>query len=197
MQARDQPEPVSDLLRPYVLSSAVRLEPASDERTVLLFPAREEIVIAREGERPVLSEPSTGSGSILVDERAFEIWRVGRGEPRMGIDFEAGALPAEAGLERSIDMTKGCFLGQESVAKVRNLGHPPTVLRHLRCDTRVIAGTSVSAADGEPADSEVGRITSAAPAREGGTVLIARVEFRAADVPLNTPDSSPLFPVWN
>jgi folate-binding protein YgfZ len=173
------------------------LEPASDERSVHLFPARKEIVIGREGERPVLSEPSSGSGSILVDERAFEIWRVGRGEPRMGIDFEAGALPAEAGLERSIDMTKGCFLGQESVAKVRNLGHPPTVLRHLRCETRVIAGTSVSATIAESADSEVGRITSAAPTREGGTVLIARVEFRAADVPLNIPDSSPLFPIWN
>ncbi len=195
LQARDQPEPVDDVLRPYVLSSAVRLEPASDERSVLLFPAREEIVTAREDDRSVLSRLSPGSGSILVDERAFEIWRVGRGDPRMGIDFEAGALPAEAGLERLIDVTKGCFLGQESVAKVRNLGHPPTVLRHLRCDTRVIAGTSVSAADRESAGTEVGRVTSAAPGRDGGTVVIARVEFRAAGVALEASDSSPLFPV--
>ena len=197
VQARDQPEPVDDLLRPYVLSSAVRLEPASDGRSVLLFPAREEIVTALGDDRSVLRRRSAGSGSILVDERAFEIWRVGRGDPRMGIDFEAGALPAEAGLERLIDVTKGCFLGQESVAKVRNLGHPPTVLRHLRCDTRVIAGTPVSTADGSSAGSVVGRITSTAPARDGGTVLIARVEFRAAGVPLRTADSSPLFPARN
>jgi hypothetical protein len=197
VQARDQPEPVDDLLRPYVLSSAVRLEPASDGGSVLLFPAREEIVTTRGDDRSVLRPRSAESGSILVDERAFEIWRVGRGDPRMGIDFEAGALPAEAGLERLIDVTKGCFLGQESVAKVRNLGHPPTVLRHLRCDTRVMAGTSVSAADGESARTEVGRITSAAPTRDGGTVLIARVEFRAAGVPLNASDSSPLFPARN
>jgi tRNA-modifying protein YgfZ len=196
LQARDQPEPVDDLLRPYVLSSAVRLEPASDERSVLLFPAREEIVIAPGDDRSLRGR-SVGSASILVDERAFEIWRIGRGDPLMGIDFEAGALPAEVGLERLIDATKGCFLGQESVAKVRNLGHPPTVLRHLRCDTHVIAGASVSTADGESAESEVGRITSAAPTREGGTVLIARVEFRAADVPLSTSDSSPLFPGGN
>ena len=38
---------------------------------------------------------------------------------------------------------------------------------------------------------------SAAPTREGGTVLIARVEFRAADVPLSTSDSLPLFPGGN
>ena len=62
------------------------------------------------------------------DDRAYELWRIARGDPRMGVDFEAGSLPAESGLERLIDMTKGCFLGQESVAKIRNLGHPPTVL---------------------------------------------------------------------
>jgi folate-binding protein YgfZ len=194
VQARDQPEPADDLLRPYVLSSAVRLERPSDDRSVFLFPAREEIVTAEGDDRSVLIRRWVGSGSIVVGERAFEIWRVGRGNPRMGIDFEAGALPAEAGLERLIDVTKGCFLGQESVAKVRNLGHPPTVLRHLRCDTHVIAGTSVSAADRGSADPEVGRITSAAPARVGGTVLLARVQFRAADVHLIASDSSPLFP---
>jgi folate-binding protein YgfZ len=197
LQARDQPEPVDDLLRPYVLSSAVRLEPASDERSVLLFSAREEIVTARWDDGSVIRGRSAEGGSILVDERAFEIWRVTRGDPRMGVDFGSGALPAEAGLERLIDGTKGCFLGQESVAKVRNLGHPPTVLRHLRCDTRVSAGTSVSAADGASNGSALGRITSAAPTRDGGTVLIARVEFRAADLPLNTADSSPLFPARN
>ncbi len=195
VQASDQPEPVDDLLRPYVLSSAVRVEPASDERSVLLFPAREEIVFARGDDRSALRGRSPGSGSIRVDERAFEIWRVCRGDPRMGIDFEAGSLPAEAGLERLIDVTKGCFLGQESVAKVRNLGHPPTVLRHLRCDTHVIAGTSVSAAGEGSAGGAVGVITSTAPARDGGTVLLARVEFRAIGASLRAADRSPLSPV--
>ncbi len=195
LQASDQPEPVDDLLRPYVLSSAVRLEPGSDEGSVLLFPAKEEIVTTRGDDRSVDRRRSPGGGSIRVDERAFEIWRVGRGDPRMGIDFEAGALPAEAGLDRLIDVTKGCFLGQESVAKVRNLGHPPTVLRHLRCDTRVIAGESVSAADGPPAGRAVGLVTSRAPTREGGTVLLARVEFRAAGASLRAGDGSPLSPV--
>jgi tRNA-modifying protein YgfZ len=197
VQSSDQPEPVDDVLRPYVLSSAVRLELASGGRSVLLFPAREEIITGRGDELSALRSRSAEGESILVDERAFEIWRVSRGDPRMGIDFEAGALPAEAGLERLIDVAKGCFLGQESVAKVRNLGHPPTMLRHLRCDTRVIAGTSVSAADGTSAGSVVGRITSTAPTRDGGTVLIARVEFQAAGVALNASDSSPLFPARN
>ncbi|MGZ5299936.1 MAG: YgfZ/GcvT domain-containing protein, partial [Actinomycetota bacterium] len=124
LQARDQPEPVGELLRPYVLSSAVRLEDATDGLSVLVFPARQEIVAVRRGDLGALERTMAERGTVLVDERSYEVWRVGRGDPRMGIDFEAGALPAEAGLERLIDVTKGCFLGQESVAKVRNLGHP-------------------------------------------------------------------------
>ena len=71
---------------------------------------------------------------------AVEVWRIRAGRPRMGADFDRTAIPAEAGLEALIDTTKGCFLGQESVARVRNLGHPPRVLRHLQGDGQVDAG---------------------------------------------------------
>ncbi len=188
LQAKDQPDPVEDLLRPYVLSSAVRLNDATDLLSVLLFPGRREIVtFPRKADGAPLDRTMAERGTVLVDERSYEVWRVGRGDPRMGVDFDAGALPAEAGLERLIDMAKGCFLGQESVAKVRNLGHPPTVLRHLRSETDVSPGAPVYSAAGA-----VGRITSVAPGRRGGSVLIARVEWRAADVALRALDASPL-----
>ena len=108
----------------------------------------------------------------------------------MGADFEAGALPAEAGSERLIDLRKGCFLGQESVAKVRNLGHPSTILAHLRSEAVVGTGARVLAA-GEP----VGWVTSAAPARHGGSVLIARVTWRARDGDLRDANGSSFSPV--
>ena len=190
LQAMDQPEPVADLLFPYVLSSAVRLEDATDVLSALVFPAREEIVTFHRGDLDALERTIADRGTVLVDERSYEVWRVGRGDPRMGTDFEAGALPAEAGLERLIDVAKGCFLGQESVAKVRNLGHPPTILRHLRSEALVAPGTPIHAA-GEG----VGQVTSAAPGRGGGSMLIARVEWRAADVSLHAADDSPLFPL--
>lgn len=190
LQARDQPEPVEDLLRPYVLSSAVRLRDATDTLSVLTFPAREEIVTVPRGDLAALERTMADAGRVLVDEASCEIWRVVRGDPRMGTDFEAGALPAEAGLERLIDVAKGCFLGQESVAKVRNLGHPPTVLLHLRSETVVAPGTSIHAT-GEAA----GQVTSVAPGRRGGTMLIARVQWRTAEAVLQTADGSPLFPI--
>lgn len=189
LQARDQPESVEDLLLPYVLSSAVRMD-ATDVLSVSVFPARKEIVAVPRGDLAALEQATAGRGRVLVDEASYEIWRVGRGDPRMGVDYEAGALPAEVGLERLIDMEKGCFLGQESVARVRNLGHPPTVLRHLRSEADVAPGAPIHVA-GEV----VGRITSVAPGRRAGSVLIGRVEWRAAGSVLHTPDTSPLFPM--
>jgi tRNA-modifying protein YgfZ len=190
LQAADQPDPIGDLLRPYVLSSAIRLEDATDALCVLVFPAREEIVTFPRREVGSVRRTMAERGTVLVDEGSYEVWRVGRGDPRMGADFEAGALPAETGLERLIDVAKGCFLGQESVAKVRNLGHPPTVLRHLRSGTVIAPGAPVLAA-GE----DVGRVTSAAAGRRGGSVLIARVDWRAADAGLHAENASPLFPL--
>lgn len=190
LQATDQRDRIGDLLHPYVLSSAVRLEDATDVLRVLVFPARQEIVTVPPGDLGALERTVADHGSVLVDERSHEVWRVGRGDARMGTDFVVGALPAEAGLERLIDVAKGCFLGQESVAKVRNLGHPPTLLRHLRSTAGVAAGSPVHAM-GEV----VGRVTSAAPGRRGGSVLIASVEWRAADAVLRTEDATPLFPL--
>jgi tRNA-modifying protein YgfZ len=191
LQAVDQPEPIHELLGPYVLSSRVTLEDMTDASRTIFFPARGEIDAGPREGLAAQGRMKTERGSLLVDEQAYEVWRVVRGEPRMGVDFDAGALPAEAGLEHLIDVEKGCFLGQESVAKVRNLGHPPTVLRHLRSEA-VVASDSTVHVTGEV----VGTVTSVAPHRSRGSVLIARVEWRAADAALlHLADGGPLFPL--
>jgi folate-binding protein YgfZ len=119
-------------------------------------------------------------GVIEVTSRDLETWRIRHGTVRMGSDFGPDALPAEAGLEDTIDLTKGCFLGQESVAKVRNLGHPPRVLRLVRSEAPIVRGAPVLA-DGRA----VGEVTSAAEG-EGGTDAIVRVRWDAASGPLST-----------
>ena len=78
----------------------------------------------------LLSRPDDGAARwvearVPVGTDAIEVWRIRRGVARMGSDFDRTSIPAEAGLSSTIDVTKGCFLGQESVARVRNLGHPP------------------------------------------------------------------------
>jgi len=69
-------------------------------------------------------------GAVPVREAAAEIVRVERGEPRYGIDLDDTTIPQEAGLnERAVSFTKGCYVGQETVARLHYRGRPN---RHLR-----------------------------------------------------------------
>ena len=76
-------------------------------------------------------------GARPVGADVFEVLRVEQGVPRLGADVDEGVLPAEAGLvERGVSFTKGCFIGQEPVARLRYRGHANRTLRRL-----VFAGT--------------------------------------------------------
>ncbi len=59
--------------------------------------------------------------------------RVERGRPRYGVDIDEGTIPQEAGLnERAVSFTKGCYVGQETVARLHYRGKPNRHLRGLR-----------------------------------------------------------------
>jgi folate-binding protein YgfZ len=139
-----QPKPIDDLLAPYVLSSDVKLRPIEEPR-------------AGEWIGDVVHAPA-GEGDDPMKLDAFDEWRIHEGIPRLGIDLDEDSLPQEAGWERFIDFTKGCFMGQEAMAKIRNMGgHPTRVVRAVRSDGAVEPGEPVFAGD-----DEVGSVTSAA-----------------------------------
>jgi tRNA-modifying protein YgfZ len=70
------------------------------------------------------------AGAPLVSEAAAEILRVEHGRPRYGIDLDESTIPQEAALnERAVSFTKGCYVGQETVARLYYKGKPN---RHLR-----------------------------------------------------------------
>jgi folate-binding protein YgfZ len=185
-----QPEAVDVLLEPYVLSSDVALTDATDRLVLFSVPGVDVapdlppaarlfapsvlgpgigILVERSAASDVAS--SLSAAMAPATSAALERFRVGSGVPLYGIDFDAGALPAEAGLESAIDFAKGCFLGQESVAKIRNLGHPQTILVAL------CAGTAVAPGDGVYAHgTKIGNVTSAV-ARRDGAVVLARVRW--------------------
>jgi tRNA-modifying protein YgfZ len=199
-QDPDQADHVGSALATYVLSSAVELDDLTGRRSLIALPG---VSDEPGGSRPsVLGEghdllrtaldPGAPAGRRFVSQDAVEVWRIRAGRPRMGADFDRTAIPAEAGLEGLIDTTKGCFLGQESVARVRNLGHPPRVLRHLQGDGRVDAGATLTSTTPE---EEVGIVTSAAERTGGGTVLIASVRWAAREQLLRSSDGLALFPV--
>ena len=74
-----------------------------------------------------------GRGAVDVDERAAEVLRVEAGRPRYGVDLDDTVIPQEAGLnERAVSFTKGCYVGQETVARLHYRGKPNRHLRGLR-----------------------------------------------------------------
>ncbi|HWC69593.1 MAG TPA: hypothetical protein VG993_00370 [Actinomycetota bacterium] len=199
-QDPDQPDHVGAALAPYVLSSDVRLDDMSSEMGLMALPGSSD---GTDGFRPSWLGPGrdvlfTASGSLdppggrtLVGAAAVEVLRIRQGRARMGAEFDRTSIPAEAGLEATIDTTKGCFLGQESVARVRMLGHPPRVLRHLRAAGVVDPGSSVCLDEGRV----VGVVTSAATHPTGGTVILASIRWDARIASLRSEDGSALVPV--
>ena len=73
------------------------------------------------------------AGAHPVSEAAAEILRVEHGRPRYGFDLADATIPQEAGLnERAVSFTKGCYVGQETVARLFYRGKPNRHLRGLR-----------------------------------------------------------------
>ena len=66
---------------------------------------------------------------------AFEALRIARGEPRLGLDTDHRTIPNEAGwIPSAVHLDKGCYRGQETVARVHTLGRPPRRLTLLHLD---------------------------------------------------------------
>lgn len=83
-------------------------------------------------------------GARPVGDEVAETLRVERGRPRYGVDVDDSTIPQEAGLnERAVSFTKGCYVGQETVARLHYKGKPNRRLRGLRLSAAVPSGTEL------------------------------------------------------
>jgi folate-binding protein YgfZ len=110
-----------------------------------------------------------------VPEDAAEIVRVESGRPRYGIDLDDGAIPQEAGLnDRAVSFTKGCYVGQETVARLHYRGKPNRHLRGLRLSAPVASGTALMRGE-----REVGRLGSSVVSPRHGAIGLALLRREA------------------
>ncbi|MCC7145272.1 MAG: aminomethyltransferase family protein [Phycisphaeraceae bacterium] len=103
---------------------------------------------------------------------AYNTARIEAGSPLYHIDFGPDSLPGETGLvPQTVSFTKGCYLGQEIVARMQNLGHPKRVLVGLKTqdDRLPVAGSEVLAPEGDV----VGGLTSSTLSPWLGQVAVA------------------------
>ncbi len=132
------------------------------------------------------------SGAVLAGTWASEALRVEAWRPRAVLDADHRTIPHELDwLRTAVHLEKGCYRGQETVARVHNLGRPPRrlVMLHLDGYAEVLPahGAAVRLADG----AEVGHVTSAARHHELGPVTLAVVRRSTpADATLLVDDES-------
>jgi folate-binding protein YgfZ len=133
-----------------------------------------DLLFASEDREAVLNAV-LAAGVKAVTEEAAECLRIESGRPRYGVELDESVIPQEAGLnERAVSFTKGCYIGQETVARLFYKGKPNRELRGLRSDGRLAVGTVLRFAD-----REVGTVTSSALSPRLGPVALALVRREA------------------
>jgi folate-binding protein YgfZ len=150
-----------------------------------------DVIVARE-RMAAVAEELRPRGAVLAGMWAYEALRIAARRPRFGLDTDHRTIPHEVGwIETAVHLTKGCYRGQETVARVHNLGHPPRRLVFLHLDgseDRLPAhGDPVSAGGsggGGAAGGAVGFVGSAARHYELGPIALALVK---RTVPVDAP----------
>lgn len=120
------------------------------------------------------------AGALPSGFAALELRRIERGQPRYGLDVDDAVVPLEAGLEDTVSFTKGCFIGQETLAKMHNLGKPRRYLVGLQVESEEPPATGTPIFNG---DKEVGTVRSSARSVAiDSTIALASVR-RGSEIP--------------
>jgi folate-binding protein YgfZ len=112
-----------------------------------------------------------------VDDSALEILRVEAGIPRFGADIDETLVVSETNLDDAVNFTKGCYIGQEIIARIKYRGHVAKKITGVAFDqvVKLESGAIVKSED----DKEVGRLTSVVESPKlGRTVGLALIKYQ-------------------
>jgi folate-binding protein YgfZ len=127
-------------------------------------------------DRDAVAAALVDAGAQPVGEAAAEIVRVERGEARYGVDLDENTIPQEADLNsRAVSFTKGCYVGQETVARLHYRGKPNRHLRGLR-----LSGPAQSGAELHLGERLVGHLGSVVLSPTRGPLALALVRREAS-----------------
>ncbi len=139
------------------------------------------LIIGPRSAAAAIGEALIAAGATPVLPAAFEAARIEAGFPLYGVDISERNLPQEVARdERAISFKKGCYLGQETVARIDALGHVNWLLRGLRFDGQEVppAGQELFASG-----AAVGQVTSAAFSPGAGVPVALAYLRRGHDAP--------------
>lgn len=201
--ARDADHAFTLLLDPYPAADGVAVIAAHhvSEDALVLGPEDARVLVATDDLIPLLSgagdlqvpglipgtvevladdpaQLATDHGIALSPDAALEALRVACGAAATGIDTGERTLVQEALLDASVSFDKGCYLGQETVARLHYRGHANRRLARIALDGPAAPGDPVTAADGAV---PVGEVTSVAEVPGTGWMALAMVRHEVPD----------------
>ena len=209
-----EPELVPDLpeaIRRYVFATQVEIEDVTDLGLILTTGTADVGVPAVEQEARWIGVPArhlwvrtqdvttaieslSDAGGRVTDEAAIDALRVSHGVPRWGREMDAKTFPQEAGIDTvAVHYDKGCYTGQEAMAKIHFRGKVNRKLVRLESTAELAPGSDVFL-DG----ARIGAVTSAVPGPDGSFYALALVkhdvpsaaDVRAGEVPARLRDAA-------
>jgi folate-binding protein YgfZ len=176
---KDQSASLIAYLNKMKFTLRVEVKNASAEKALIKIPGKTDPIggpykLINRGEVPTFSEMEVGIW-------ALEAERVAMKRPRIGLETDHKAIPNELGLLNvSVHLNKGCYRGQETVAKINNLGNPPRKLILLHLDGTEI-DLPLPGMDVELNGVKVGFVGTSARHHELGNIALALVKRNVAD----------------
>ncbi len=184
----DRATPLVDYLKRMQFTMRVKVRDASNEKSLIRIPGFTDDLGGpfQLVERGAIPDFSNIAGATQVGIWALEAERVASMRPRIGLETDHKSIPNEINLlNKSVHLNKGCYRGQETVAKVHNLGQPPRKLVLLHLDGSEVDLPPVGA-DLEREGVKVGFVGTVARHYELGNIALAVVKRNVeSDAKLN------------
>ena len=132
-------------------------------------------IVADASRKAELQQALETAGAQPIGADTFEILRVEAGIARFGHDMDETNVVPETNLDDAVSYTKGCYVGQEIIVRIKHRGHPAKKLTALRFETdqQIEAGAVIRSTDNQ----EIGRVTSAVISPRLGSIGLGYVRY--------------------
>ena len=142
-------------------------------------------LVVDSGRADELRQALLDAGATLVDQETFETLRIEAGIARFGIDMDETTVIPETNLDDAVSYSKGCYVGQEIIVRIKHRGHPAKKLVGLKADGPIEPGAIVTSATVSPKAGNIGLGYVRYEFLEPGTSVIVdnEIEARVTELP--------------
>jgi len=132
-------------------------------------------IVVDSSRKAEIQQALEAAGAQTIGDDTFEILRVEAGIARFGQDMDETNVVPETNLDDAVSYTKGCYVGQEIIVRIKHRGHPAKKLTGLRFETdqQVEAGAVIRSTENQ----EIGRVTSAVVSPKRGSIGLGYVRY--------------------